>query len=157
MAAVSPTTTLRDEHTLMSTMRKLLKQEQAVLVSADGDSLTAITAQKSQLVAQLAQLAGQRHQALAAAGFPPQETAMDDFLAQAGDGEARSLWLDLLALTREAKEFNRVNGMLINKQYQNNQQILNAMRTPTGAPDGGFYGPSGQALGAGPSRRFVVG
>ena len=157
MAAVSPTSTLRDEHTLMTTMRKLLKQEQAMLVSADTDSLTAITPQKSQLVAQLAQLAGQRHQALAAAGFPAQESAMDDYLVQAGDADASSLWHDLLALTREAKEFNRVNGMLINKQYQNNQHILNAMRTPAAGAEGGFYGPSGQAVGGGPSRRYVVG
>lgn len=149
--------TLRDEHSVMTTMLKLLKQEQALLVSADTGGLTAVTAQKSQLVSQLAQLAGQRHQALAAAGFPAHEAAMDGYLAQAGNADASALWPDLLALTREAKEVNRVNGMLINKQYQNNQTLINALRTPTGGAEGAIYGPSGQAVGGGASRRFVVG
>jgi flagella synthesis protein FlgN len=149
--------TLRDEHSLMTTMLKLLKQEQTLLVSADTGGLNTMTPQKSQLVAQMAQLAAQRHQALASAGFPAQEASMDGYLAQAGNADASALWQDLLALTREAKELNRVNGMLINKQYQNNQTIITAMRTPTAGAEGAIYGPSGQAVSGGASRRFVVG
>ena len=47
--------------------------------------------------------------------------------------------------------------MLINKQMTHTQVVLNAMRTPAGSTDAGFYGPSGQTTVSGPSRRFVVG
>jgi flagella synthesis protein FlgN len=153
----SPTTTLHDEQQLIATLIKLMKQEQGFLVSADADGLTAVTPQKSQLVQQMATLAQQRHQTLGAAGFAQDEAGMKDWLDSASDGAATALWQDLLALTREAKELNRVNGMLINKQMNHNQHIINAMRTPANSADAGFYGPSGQPTSGATSRRFVVG
>ena len=76
-----------------------------------------------------------------------------------GNDEARAQWEALLALAREAKELNRVNGMLINKQLAHNQGVLNALRMPAGAGAdvGGVYGASGQTLGSGPSKRYVIG
>lgn len=154
----NPITTLRDEQQLITSLVGLMQQEQQCLVSADTDALTALTPQKSSFVHQMAALASQRHQALGAAGFAASEAGMEDWLASAaGDAEARTLWLGLLASTREAKELNRVNGMLINKQMTHTQVVLNAMRTPAGGADNTVYGPSGQTTGGGPSRRFVVG
>lgn len=153
----SPNTTLRDEQQLIGSLIELMKQEQQFLVKADSDGLDTITPQKAELVQQAAQLAGQRHEALGAAGFAAREAGMEDWLAASGDAAARALWLDLLELTREAKELNRVNGMLVNKQMTNTQVILNAMRTPAGGADAAVYGPSGQAGAGGPSRRFVIG
>lgn len=153
----SPTTTLRDEQQLITSLVDLMKQEQQFLVSADSDGLNTITPQKSVLVQQAAALAGQRHRALGAAGFAAQEAGMEDFLSTNNDDAARALWLALLERSREAKELNRVNGMLINKQLTSTQVVLNAMRTPTGVADTGVYGPGGQTAAAGPSRRFVVG
>lgn len=157
MATASPISTLRDEQSLIATLLKLMKQEQQCLVSADTDGLTAITPQKSQLITQMGQLATQRHQALGAAGFAARETGMEAWLASSNDSSASTLWQELLSLTREAKELNRVNGMLINKQMTHNQTVLNAMRTPAQGGDSGFYGPTGQTTGSGPSRRYVVG
>ncbi|MES2150405.1 MAG: flagellar protein FlgN [Pseudomonadota bacterium] len=153
----SPATTLRDEQALMSTLLKLMKQEQQLLVSADTEGLTAITPQKSQLIVQMGQLASQRHQTLGSLGCAAQDAGMETWLDHANDPASLALWQDLLSLTREAKELNRVNGMLINKQLQHNQTIINAMRTPANAAETGFYGPSGQAVSGGASRRFVVG
>ena len=153
----SPITTLRDEQQLIATLVDLMKQEQQFLVSADSDGLNTITPQKSSLVQQMAALASQRHQALGAAGFPAREAGMEDWLASCDDAAARALWLELLERTREAKELNRVNGMLINKQLTNTQVVLNAMRPPAGGADAGVYGPGGHTSGGGPSRRFVVG
>jgi flagella synthesis protein FlgN len=153
----SPITTLRDEQQLITTLVDLMKQEQQFLVSADSDGLNTITPQKSSLVQQMAALASQRHQALGAAGFPAREAGMEDWLASCNDSAARTAWLALLERTREAKELNRVNGMLINKQMTNTQVVLNAMRTPAGGADAGVYGPAGQTTVGGPSRRYVVG
>jgi flagella synthesis protein FlgN len=158
MPSNSPLSTLRDEKQLISTLLDLLKQEQQILVRADSDGLNTVTPLKSSLITQLAQLAGERHAALGAAGFVPREEGMETWLDASQDADASSLWQDVLALTREAKEMNRVNGMLISKHLAHNQTILNAMRQPAArGPDNAFYGPTGQATGPGPSRRYVVG
>jgi flagella synthesis protein FlgN len=153
----SPTTTLRDEQQLISSLIGLMQQEQQFLVSADSDGLAAVTEQKLTQVRQMAALANQRHQALGAAGFAASEAGMEAWLASTRDDAPRALWLALLERTRAAKELNRVNGMLINKQMNNTQVVLNAMRTPAGAADAAVYGPRGQASVGGPSRRFVIG
>jgi flagella synthesis protein FlgN len=46
--------------------------------------------------------------------------------------------------------------MLVNKQMAHTQGMLNALR-PAGNGGAGVYGPGGQAMPSGPSRRFVVG
>jgi flagella synthesis protein FlgN len=153
----SPITTVRDELSLVQTLSELMKQEQRLLVAADTDGLTAITPQKNQLVGQLAALSAERHQNLAAAGFAADDAAMHAWIAEQKDADAASLWEDLLAATREAKELNRVNGMLISKHLSTNQQLINAMRAPAGGADAAVYGPTGQTAPSGPSRRYVVG
>jgi flagella synthesis protein FlgN len=153
----SPITTLRDEQQLITSLVALMQQEQQFLVRADSDGLAAITELKSTQVLQMAALAGRRHQALGAAGFAASEAGMQAWLDSNKDEAAHALWLELLDCTRAAKELNRVNGMLINKQMTHTQVMLNAMRTPAGGADAGVYGPRGQASVGGPSRRFVVG
>jgi flagella synthesis protein FlgN len=159
MSIVTPSTTLQDEQQLMSHMLTLLKKEQASLVDAHADGVAEVTEQKSDVAAQLAALARQRHAALAGAGFSADETGMEPWFATSADTAARAAWDQLLDLTRSAKELNRVNGMLIARQLAHNQTVLNAMRTPasSGNAEGGLYGPGGQTAGFGPSRRFVVG
>jgi flagella synthesis protein FlgN len=109
------------------------------------------------LVQELAQCSRERHAALGNAGFLAAEAGMEPWLAAQGDAAARSAWSGLLALAAEAKELNRVNGMLINRQMAHNQTVLNALRTPTAAPESTLYGAKGQTFGSAPSRRFVVG
>ena len=157
---MTPSTTLHDEQQLMSSMLTLLKQEQSFLVDAHADGVAGVTPQKSEIVARLGKLARQRHAALATAGFDAGESGMEPWLAAHGDAAARTSWDQLLHVTREAKELNRVNGMLVARQLAHNQAVLNAMRTPAaadGASAAGLYGPGGQTAGFGASRRFVVG
>lgn len=153
----SPQATLVAEQQLIASLVELMQQEQQLLVAADADALAAVTPAKTQMVQELAALSKQRHAALAAAGCEGSEAGMEPWLAVGGSPEARAQWERLLELTREAKELNRVNGMLINKHLAHNQGVLNALRTPTGSGDVGVYGASGQTLGRGPSKRFVVG
>ena len=153
----SPLDTLHDEQHLVSSLLDLMKQEQQCLIGADTDALNAITPRKAELMNELAVLANQRHQLLDAAGFPAEEAGMQAFVAQADDRSASDAWHVLLDLTREAKEINRINGMLINKQMTHNQNLINAMRQPANAADAAVYGRTGQTTPAGPSRRFVVG
>lgn len=153
----SPLDTLHDEQQLVSSLLDLMTQEQQCLIDANIEGLNAITPRKAELMNELAVLANQRHLALAAAGFAAEETGMQEWVAQAADSGAGDAWNQLLQLTRDAKEVNRVNGMLINKQMTHNQNLINAMRQPANAGDSAVYGPTGQATPGGPSRRFVVG
>jgi flagella synthesis protein FlgN len=156
MAIASPGATLRDEQQLIASIVELMKQEQQMLVAADADGLSTLTPEKLKLAQQTAELARLRHKALGAAGFPPLDTGMEPWLAASGNGSVRADWDRLLDLAREAKELNRVNGMLVNRQLAHTTGLLNAVRGTEGGA-GGVYGPGGQTVASGPSRRFVVG
>lgn len=152
----SLTSILREEHSTITALLALMQQERQFLIGADIDSLSTTTAAKTALVNQMATLAQQRNLTLAQAGFPAREAAMDDYLAKHPDAEASTLWKDVLALGRDAKECNRVNGMLINKQLAHSNGALNALRAPSQGSNN-FYGPTGQTTLAQPSRGFVTG
>jgi flagella synthesis protein FlgN len=132
-----------------------LKQEQLHLVSADIENLIEVTAKKTAQVGKMAALAGARHHALGVAGFAAQETGMQTWMTANGSSADASLWQQVLDLAREAKEINRINGMLINKQAVHTQSALNALRPNAQGSD--VYGPNGQASNAPASRRFVIG
>ncbi|MGX4640623.1 flagella synthesis protein FlgN [Massilia sp. SYSU DXS3249] len=153
----SPSTTLSLEYQHIDALVELMKQEQQFLVAADADGLAQLTSRKATLVQELAQLSRERHAALGKAGFAASEAGMEPWLVTQGDDAARSAWTQLLAQTAEAKELNRVNGLLINRQMAHNQTVLNALRTPTAGAESTLYGAKGQTFGTGPSRRFVTG
>ncbi len=152
----SLTSILREEHSTITALLELMQQEQQFLIGAEIDSLSTTTAAKTALVNQMAALAQQRNHVLAQAGFPAREAAMDDYFAQHPDADARALWGELLTLGREAKERNRVNGMLINKQLAHNNGALSALNSPSQSGNN-FYGPTGQTTVAKPSRGYVTG
>ncbi len=151
----APILTLREEQRLMTDLLDILKQEQRSLVAADIDLLATLTPRKSELLSQLAALATVRHQALGSAGFEAREAGMEVWLCAHGTPEDKSLWNSVLANTREAKELNRLNGMLINKQLSHTQGALQALRPPS--PAGAVYGPSGRTTTSTTSRGFLAG
>ncbi|TFW32067.1 flagella synthesis protein FlgN [Massilia horti] len=157
MNLASPNVTLLTEQQLVGSLVELMQQEQDLLIKADAEGLAALMPHKSELVQQLANLAGERHKALGAAGFAASESGMEPWLAASGAPDVRAQWQQLLGLTAQAKELNRVNGMLINKQLAHTRAALGALQTPGEAPEAGVYGPGGQTIGGGPSKRFVVG
>jgi flagella synthesis protein FlgN len=157
MTQASPDATLASERALIDALAQILREEQRLLVAADTDALAGLTPQKAQRVQELAMLAAQRHRALGAAGFEAAEAGMAPWLAAHGSSQARADWEQLLGATREAKELNRVNGMLINKHMAHNQQLLAELRGAAQGADTAMYGPGGQAVGANTSRKFGAG
>lgn len=157
MATASPHTTLQDELKLINCLIDLMKQEQQFLVAANTDGLETLTPLKNQLVEQLSSFSVQRHAALQADGFAASEVGMEAWLVRMSNPSISATWTQLLERTREAKELNRVNGMLINKQMTANHTLLNAMRAPAGGGDTAFYGPSGQTTTMTGKRGVVIG
>ncbi|QGZ39266.1 flagella synthesis protein FlgN [Pseudoduganella flava] len=80
---------------------------------------------------------------------------MEVWLAAHGTDDDKALWNTVLEQTREAKEVNRLNGMLINKQLSHTQGALQALRPPSQA--GAVYGPSGRTTTTTTSRGFLAG
>jgi len=150
-----PQATLPAEHERVTALVELMKQEQQMLMAADADALAELTPHKVALVQELAQLSRQRHATLGALGFDASEAGMESWVVSHADTETRASWPGLLAAAAEAKELNRVNGLLINRQLAHNQTVLQALRTPTAAAESTLYGAKGQTFGAGAARRFV--
>jgi flagella synthesis protein FlgN len=157
MLAASAHPALQDEIKLVACLIDLMRQEQQFLVGGNTDGLATLTPLKNQLIEQMAGLGAQRHATLTQHGFAASEAGMSAWLASQADAELDASWTLLLASTAEAKELNRVNGMLINKQLSHNQGLINAMRQPAGAADTTFYGPQGQTTSVTGKRRLVVG
>lgn len=151
----APIQSLREEQRLILALVDVLKEEQQYLVAADIDRLAQLTPRKSELIGQMATLASGRHQALGAAGFEAREAGMEVWLAAKGTTDDKALWNEVLDQTRDAKELNRLNGMLINKQLSNTQGALQALRPPSQA--GAVYGPSGRTSTSTSSRGFLAG
>ncbi|MHA4867425.1 flagella synthesis protein FlgN [Duganella sp. PWIR1] len=158
MTTVTPLNSLREEEQIMSTLLDLLRQEQQLLVTAEIEGLPAITTRKTALVTQMTLLSAQRHRSLGKCGFPAEEAGMDAWIAASGVAreESAGLWQALLQHTRAAKELNRVNGMLINKQMGHTQGALQALRPPGGSANN-FYGPGGISTSLPRSRGFLAG
>ncbi|MES2263438.1 MAG: flagellar protein FlgN [Pseudomonadota bacterium] len=154
MHSVSPISSLREEQRVITALLAVLQQEQQYLLAADIEALTLLTPQKSALVNDMAVLASQRHGALGAAGYPAEEAGMEAWIAASGDAEAAPLWQQVLQQTRNAKELNRLNGMLINKHLSHTQGALQALRPQA---QSNVYGPSGLSTTSKISRGFLAG
>ncbi|USX22191.1 flagellar protein FlgN [Oxalobacteraceae bacterium OTU3REALA1] len=156
MSTVTPLNNLREEEQIMATLLELLKQEQQLLVTAEIDGLPAVTAKKTALIAQMTLLSAQRHRALGKAGFPAQESGMEAWITASADEHIAQSWKLLLEHTREAKELNRINGMLINKQMGHTQGALQALQ-PLSSGANNFYSASGMSSTIPRSRGFLAG
>lgn len=128
---------------LASQLLALLEREQTVLVGAEIEAMEQLLQEKSQLIQQLSVASQQRYQALAKLGFDANETGMQQWLLQKQDAGLAQAWTRFQDSLSRGKETNRVNGLLINKHFNRNQQLLGALNGAS--RNGQFYGPDGQA------------
>lgn len=147
---------LNEEDDAMRSLLQLIKHEQALLLAAEIDGLTALTEQKAEIVARMAALANRRHQLLAAEGFAPSEAGMQTWLDSNVASGAQKRWMEMRALIAAAQELNRTNGLLINRHMTRNQSALNILQGGA-SQAGGFYGPNGQATQKAAARSLVIG
>jgi len=135
-------------------LQECLQREQSHLVDADLRALAVNTEQKNGLVAHLEMLAGQRMQAIAESGYPETEEGVQAWLKTQNDA-VRADWNQLMALAESGKEWNRLNGILINQHMVRVQNALQAVRGGAGQP--AVYGPNGQQNTNTPGRKYTAG
>jgi flagella synthesis protein FlgN len=152
----SPADSLSEEHKAVRELTQILKQEREHLIQADFDAVATLTEPKAKAAARMTELATRRHKALAAAGFEPKESGMKAWVdSPSATATANQSWNELIEFATIAKELNRVNGILINKQMVLNQSILNILQHGS-AHDANVYGPNGQTSNRSSARHIVA-
>lgn len=150
---MSPADHLDAETAALRALVRVLQQEQALLAAGDGENHARLLEDKAGHVAELSQLANDRHRALGSLGFPANEAGMRHWLALSPDC-TRAEWEVLMSLAREAHEANRINGQLLGQLQVRNRQALVALGRGASS---GLYGASGQAdLAMQPARAALV-
>ena len=120
-----------------------IRREQAALVKADIDAIEALLDEKSDVLQRMNVVVLNRYEALATNGFQPNEEGMAEWLKRQAKPTLNAAWINFKKTLIQAKELNRLNGLLINKHFTLNQQLLNHLHGNTGLND--VYGRNGQA------------
>lgn len=139
---------------LVSQLQALLSREQTNLVEVDIDAIETLLEEKSRLLQRINLVAKSRYEALAANGFESSEVGMTAWLKQQAKPVMNESWADFQKALSQAKEMNRLNGMLINKHFNRNQQLLNHLQGNSSA--GAVYGRNGQAKSQSSSRTALT-
>jgi flagella synthesis protein FlgN len=146
-----PASSLAEEFAALHRLQELLQSEQKALSEGAVDTLPELVNGKANLISQITVLADGRHQALVAIGMEASEDSMQNWVDANGTDAEKQQWSQLLALAVDVKEVNRLNGMLINKHTQTNQQMMSLFGSLVG---NNFYGPDGQSNIKANARKF---
>ncbi len=139
---------------LVSQLLEVLTREQSSLVMVDIDAIEALMVEKSMLLQSISIAAKSRYDALTVKGFTASEAGMVEWLKQHANTAVSESWLNFQKTLSQAKEMNRLNGMLIGKHFNRNQQLLNHLQGNSSKAVG--YGKDGQAKSQSPSRNVLM-
>lgn len=128
---------------LIDLMLTLLKREQTDLVHANIGSIENLMDEKSEILQAINLSTNVRHDALRKLGLPANEEGMETWVRQQNKSSLTATWQAFQKTVGQAKEMNRLNGILINKHFSRNQQLLNQLQG--NYAKGGVYGANGQA------------
>lgn len=146
--------TFEQDAKLVSQLLTVLTREQSSLVLADIDAIETLMEEKSFLLQNISQAANTRYATLAAAGFEANESGMIAWLKRNPKLALNKSWENFQKSILEAKEMNRLNGLLINRHFNRNQQLLNQLQGNSAS--GSVYGKNGQAQSQSNSRSALT-
>ncbi len=152
-ASIQPISFEQDAR-LVSQLLEVLTREQSSLVMADVDAIEALMVEKSELLQSISITAKGRYDALATKGLMPSEVGMVEWLKVYANAAINESWVNFQKTLSQAKEMNRLNGMLISKHFNRNQQLLNHLQGSASTADG--YGKNGQVKSKSPSRGVLI-
>lgn len=150
-------TLISKEVELMTLLLAALKKEEQVLVDNESEKLEQVVAEKNILISDIIALEKKRNQLLSLAGYSIDRDGMNSFLTSAqSEPKLQQSWDALLELSAKAKENNRTNGLLINRQMVRNQTTLNILQQNDQSAS--VYGADGQSKSnATGGRGFIAG
>lgn len=128
---------------LAEELLRLLAREQTKLVRASIEELESLLEEKAQLIQRMSTTAQQRYDLLTQNGLPGNESGMARWVHSQKSSKLEESWRMFQTTLNQAKEINRVNGLLINKHFNRNQELLNLMQGNQSSVS--LYGANGQA------------
>ena len=126
----------------MRSFVEMLTKEQQALINNNAEELIAITPQKNEMLTSIMGMENQRSLNLISLGLSADAAGMQTLLTQDSHASLTDHWNTLLAVSAEAQELNRTNGLLINRQMSRNQGVLNLLQKDQA---GAMYGADGQS------------
>ena len=133
---------LQSELTAVDRFIEILQREQAALISIDINALMSITPEKLKQAELLNKMAQTRASSMASRGIVNDRTQVEAWLTTQA-AELTEAWHALIEAARTAQQLNQTNGILIETQLKNNQQVLNTL--VGAANQASVYGADGQA------------
>lgn len=148
---------LTKEVELMNSFVSVLQKEEQILSDNQAEKLEQIIGEKNLVLNDILVIEKQKNQLLTQLGFAIDAEGMNAFLAKtSGERSIHESWKQLLELSAQAKECNRVNGLLINRQMVKNQTALNILQQTD--QNAAVYGADGQSKTTSSSGRgFIAG
>lgn len=126
---------------LVNELTFLLSREQMSLINADIDAIESLLDEKNVLLQAINKSVQMRYKALSDAGYQPNENGMTSWVEERTAMQYKQLWKDFQSTLEQAKELNRLNGQLINKHFNRNQQFLQHLKG--GSASAEVYGRNG--------------
>jgi flagellar biosynthesis protein FlgN len=146
---------LQEELAAMTVLANILKFEELALIDGNIEELSKLTQDKSKLLSDLTKLENERKSCLGQNGYSSDVEGMKNYFANNSSVITTAQdWAKLLQLSEQAKESNRINGILINRQFIRNQSALNILQQ--NSPAESLYGPNGQSTNNPAAGRRVV-
>ncbi len=139
---------------LINDLMAVLTREQGHLVKLEVDAVEAILEEKSVLLQALNLSCRTRYEALAAKGFDANEAGMEAWIQKQAKNDISVAWANFQNALNQAKELNRLNGLLISKHFNRNQELLNHLQG--NSSDSAVYGRDGQSKLKAPARSGLV-
>lgn len=137
-----PTISFEEDAKLVQQLIDLLGREQASLVANKIDEIETLIDLKARLLQQINHIAKNRYAALAEKGFQPNENGMIDWVHDQSNQVIKDNWKTFQDMLVKAKELNRLNGVLIARHFNRNQQVLNQLQGAS--QKNAVYGKDGQ-------------
>ncbi|MBL8444185.1 MAG: flagellar protein FlgN [Zoogloeaceae bacterium] len=138
------------ERALMRRFVDVLEHEESLLVAGETDALLALVREKSEIYQLLQRQHDGRALLLGRLRLGNNDAAVRSLCASMPDTLLR--WEEVLALAREARERNSLNGKLIIERMHNNQAALSVLLSATDQPQ--LYGADGSTRPTGGGRHL---
>jgi flagellar biosynthesis protein FlgN len=140
---IKPNISFELDARLANQLLEVMQQEQTALIHGDIDAIEGLLTEKSTLLQRMNLAVLNRYEDLSASGFEGSEAGMNQWLKQQANPNINRAWNAFKKTLIEAKEINRLNGLLINRQFNLKQQTLQQLQGNMG--NGETYGRSGKA------------
>lgn len=137
------TISFEEDNRLVCQLIDLLTREQKNLLSNQVSEIEKIVALKGGLLMQINHVAKNRYAALAEREYEPNENGMLKWISNQANQVTKDNWDDFQNNLIQAKELNRLNGELISRHFNRNQQMLTNLRNAFQPST--TYGKNGQA------------